>query len=162
VAGPAGTVPHYFIGAPSNDKNRWIIGFEDLLGYTNSSCSSCTQSDFSLEDVVLLIERANGGQVISQNVSSDIPAGQLANTVISRIRARYTVTLPSACSGDASAGVQLYYSVATPASWRAIPMAPLSPAPSVNTGDIIVDVLANGDVGNTLKWKAVFTSSTQA
>jgi type IV pilus assembly protein PilY1 len=161
TAGPAGTAPHYFLGAPSNDQNRWIIGFEDLLGYTASSCSACTQSDFSLEDVVLLIERSNGGQVVSQNVASDIPAGQLTNTVISRIRVRYAVTLPASCSGDASAGVQLYYSVNGGVTWRAVPMSTIPPAPSTASGDVIVDVLANGDVGNTLQWKAVFTSSTQ-
>jgi type IV pilus assembly protein PilY1 len=157
VAGASGTVPHYFVGAPSNDQNRWIIGFEDLLGYTSTSCSGCTHSDFSLEDVVLLIERANGGQVISQNVASDIPTAALPNTIISRIRVRYSVTLPSpACDGDASAGVQLYYSVDNGTTWRALPMTnPL-------TGDVVVDVLANGDIGNTLLWKATFSTSVQA
>lgn len=156
VAGSNGTAPHYFLGAPSNDQNRWIIGFEDLLGYTSTTCSSCTHSDFSLNDVVLLIERSNGGQVVSQNVASDIPTSLLPNTIISRVRFRYTVTLPApGCTGDSSAGVQLYYSVNNGVTWRAVPMTnPLS-------GDVVVDVLANGDIGNTLIWKATFTSSSQ-
>ncbi len=157
VASSGGSAPHFFVGAPSNDQNRWILGFEDLLGYTNTSCSGCTQSDFDWNDVVVVIERTNGGQVISQNVASDIPANQLSNTIISRIRVRYQVTLPSPqCDGDSSAGVQLFYSVNGGTTWRPVPMSnPLS-------GDVIIDVLANGDVGNTLQWKAQFTSSTQA
>lgn len=151
-----GAAPHFFVGAPANDQNRWILGYEDLLGYTSTSCAGCTKSDFDWNDVVVIIERTNGGQVVSQNVAADIPAGQLANTMISRVRLRYSVTLPSPqCDGDATAGVQIYYSVNGGTSWRPVPMTnPLS-------GDVVVDVLANGDVGNKLQWKAVFTSSRQ-
>jgi type IV pilus assembly protein PilY1 len=155
-ASSAGSAPHFFVGAPSNDVNRWIVGFEDLLGYTNSSCSGCTQSDFDWNDVVVLIDRSNGGQTVSQNLATDIPSASLPNTIISRMRVRYSVTLPSpGCDGVNGAGVQLYWSVNGGTTWNAVPMTnPLS-------GDVMIDVLASGNIGNTVQWKSVFTSPVQ-
>jgi len=46
--------PHVIVGAPPNDPNQWILGFEDLNADTDDS-------DMDHNDMVFHIERKTGG-----------------------------------------------------------------------------------------------------
>ncbi|WNG17347.1 DUF4114 domain-containing protein [Cystobacter fuscus] len=55
-------MPHVLVGAPSTDKFRWVLGFEDLPG----------GGDRDFNDVSFMIHKSNGGLVRSGVVSGDI------------------------------------------------------------------------------------------
>ena len=55
-------MPHVLVGAPSTDKYRWILGFEDLPG----------GGDRDFNDVSFMIHKSNGGVVRSAVVSGDL------------------------------------------------------------------------------------------
>ena len=57
-----GLMPHVLVGAPSTDKYRWVLGFEDLPG----------GGDRDFNDVSFMIHKSNGGVVRSAVVSSDL------------------------------------------------------------------------------------------
>jgi len=153
VAGSNGAAPHTFVGAPSTDPNRWILGFEDLLGYTPNSCVNCTNSDFSLDDVVVMINRVNGGAATSTVVSTEIPANDLANTTISKVHVNYAASFPPPCSAPPNSRVDIYFSVDGGATWHLVDFPP-------NSTDTTIDVLGMGLVGNQLEWKANFVTDT--
>jgi type IV pilus assembly protein PilY1 len=112
-------------------------------------------SDHDYNDVAFLIERTNGGEAVSQLMSSDIPSSQLANTVISRVRVQVAATFPSPGCDGVAAAVNIYYSVDGKKTWRQVSL------PSKTGGDVTIDVLGTGDVGNQLYWKVDFVSPTQ-
>jgi hypothetical protein len=144
-----GNTPHFVVFAPNSDKNRWILGFDDQPGYPG-------YSDFDYNDVVFTVDRVNGGQLVSDLISSGIPANKLDKTVISRIRIKYTATFPSpGCDGITSAEIKIFYSVDGKQTWRQVTF------PSKTSGEATIDVLGTGDIGNQLYWKAEFVSPTQ-
>ncbi|MET0404147.1 MAG: DUF4114 domain-containing protein, partial [Cystobacter sp.] len=55
-------MPHVLVGAPSTDKFRWVLGFEDLPG----------GGDRDFNDVSFMIHKSNGGKVRSAVVSGDL------------------------------------------------------------------------------------------
>ncbi|OJH41701.1 DUF4114 domain-containing protein [Cystobacter ferrugineus] len=55
-------MPHVLVGAPSTDKYRWVLGFEDLPG----------GGDRDFNDVSFMIHKSNGGRVRSGVVSGDL------------------------------------------------------------------------------------------
>jgi len=148
VTNADGQTPHFVALAPSTAPNRWVIGYDDQPIY------GTTDKDYN--DVVFLIERTNGGEVVSNLISADIPAADLATTSISRIRIRFSAEYPSpGCDGDTTAAIRIYYSVDNKVTWRQVTF------PSRTTGDVIIDALANGDLGNQLYWRAEFVSSKE-
>ncbi|MCE9668564.1 DUF4114 domain-containing protein [Myxococcus stipitatus] len=69
-------MPHIFVGAPSKDPFRWILGFEDLNG----------GGDRDFNDVVFLVNRQNIGVVTSGVVSGDISPSVAPDYTITTVR----------------------------------------------------------------------------
>ncbi len=155
VSGAQAYPPHLFLGAPSTDPNRWLIGLEDLVIYDNNSCSGCTQSDRDYNDVVVLIQRTNGGSVTSQNVSTEIPAAQKANGTISKIHVSWSASFPPPCDAPPNSRIDLYFSVDDGATWHLVTFPQSSP------WDTTIDLLQLGIAGSDLRWKANFVTDVE-
>jgi type IV pilus assembly protein PilY1 len=147
----AGNVPHFVVNAPSTDPNRWIMALDD---------TPAASADLDYNDVVFLIERINGGEVVSNNQvkTTDIPAGLTANDImVSKIRFRFTAVYPSpGCDTVPDADIQFSWSVDGGVSWN-----PMGLPAHKTSGDLAIDVLGKGIVGHQLLWKATFVSSSQ-
>jgi len=107
-------------------------------------------SDGDFNDVVFLIERSNGGVIASTNQvkATDVP-GPAADTWCSKLRLRYSATFPSpGCDNLSDIGIQFYWSVDNK------PLVLFGLPQSGTSGDISVDVLAQGVVGQQVYWKA--------
>jgi type IV pilus assembly protein PilY1 len=144
-----GNAPHFVVNAPSTDPNRWVLALEDL---------PVAAADLDYNDVVFLIERTNGGEVVSTNMvqSSDLPSGVGSSDVmVSKIRFRFTASYPSGCSSVPDANIQFYWSV-DKKTWY-----PMSFPIGATSGDLAIDVLGQGAVGHEVYWKADFVSSSQ-
>ena len=141
-----GSAPHFVVLPPATNPNLWLIGYEDLPNNVG---------DNDYNDVIFMVERANGGQVISDVVSTIPPAAQ-PDTTISSVHVTYAATFPlPGCSG-VSAQIKLYYSLDNGVTWNAVPQA------SLLAGDVTVDTLGAGITGSQLKWRADFISPVQA
>ena len=57
---------HVIVGAPPDDPNQWILGFEDLNADANAS-------DMDHNDMVFLVERKTGGAVRLQSKNAIVP-----------------------------------------------------------------------------------------
>ncbi|MFH0921685.1 MAG: hypothetical protein V1913_15145, partial [Fibrobacterota bacterium] len=55
--------PHVMVGAPANDPNQWILGFEDLMN----------GGDYDINDMVFRIERRTGGKAQLQSAQAITP-----------------------------------------------------------------------------------------
>jgi len=144
-----GNTPHFIVAAPATDPNRWLLAFDDQPGYPGGT-------DYDYNDSVFMVERTNGGEVVSKLISSDIPAANQSDTVISKVRVRFAATFPSpGCDGVTDAEIRIYYSVDNKVTWRQVTF------PAKTAGDVTIDVLGAGVVGNQLYWKADFVSSSQ-
>jgi type IV pilus assembly protein PilY1 len=145
----AGNVPHWVAFSPDSDPNRWLLALDNQPEY-----AGVTDADY--DDVVFLIKRTNGGSVQSNLISAAIPVGQLGNSVISKIRIRFNASFPApGCTGVSDAEIRIYYSVDNKVTWNQVSF------PSKTTGDLTIDVLGSGQVGNQLFWRADFISSSQ-
>ena len=145
----SGNAPHFVVNAPSTDPNRWVLALEDL---------PVAASDLDYNDVVFLIERTNGGEVVSKNLvqSSDIPSGVSTNDVmVSKLRFRFTASYPAGCASVPDANIQFYWSV-DKKTWY-----PMGFPTGATSGDVAIDVLGKGAVGHEVYWKADFVSSSQ-
>ncbi|MEO6953303.1 MAG: hypothetical protein ABI321_16000 [Polyangia bacterium] len=141
-----GSAPHFVVLPPASNPNLWLIGYEDLPNNVG---------DNDYNDVVFMVERANGGQVIS-NVVSDIPPAVQDSTTISTVHVTYAASFPAPGCNGVSAQIKLYYSVDNGVTWNAVPQA------SLTSGDVTIDVLGAGVTGSQLKWRADFVSPVQA
>jgi type IV pilus assembly protein PilY1 len=152
AVGADGSVPHFVVNAPSTDPNRWIMALDDQPEYPGAS-----DSDYN--DVVFLIERTNGGIVVSNNLvqTSDIPTGSTASDyMISKIRLRFSATYPTpGCTGVTDANIQIFWSVDN-VNWY-----PAGFPVGATSGDLTINVLNNGIIGHQVYWKANFISSSQ-
>ncbi len=146
VVDSSGSGAHFVVLPPAANPNLGLIGFEDL---------PVNVGDNDYNDVVFMVERSNGGQVIS-NVVSNIPTAQQATTAISQVQISYTASFPSPGCDGVSASINLYYSVDNGVTWNAVPES------SLTSGTVVIDVLGAGLVGSQLKWRADFVSPVQA
>jgi type IV pilus assembly protein PilY1 len=86
-------LPHVLVGAPSTDKYRWILGFEDLAG----------GGDRDFNDVSFMIHKSNGGVVRSGVVSGDLSPSISQDYTITEVTFRavdepyYSSTNPALC-----------------------------------------------------------------
>jgi type IV pilus assembly protein PilY1 len=146
-----GQFNHMLLGAPSTSPTLWLLGFEDLYG----------GGDMDYNDVTFLIWRTNGGEAVSNLVVSEIPAAELAETTITRIRFRKSDTIPvPPCSANPEeARIDYYFSVAEDAGGN--PIWHLIEFPASSPNDVTIDVQGMGLVGSKLRWKAVAISNAQ-
>ena len=148
--GADSSVPHFVVFAPSTEPNLWLVGFDNKPEYANGG------SDFDYDDTVFLIDHSNGGSVTS-NVISTIPAADLPNSVISKVRINATTSFPAGCTAVGDGSINIYYSVDNGTTWH------LAGTTDRNnpTLDVTIDVLGAGYVGNQLRWKADINSAVQ-
>jgi type IV pilus assembly protein PilY1 len=156
------SVPHFVVNAPSSDPTRWILALDDQPEYAidpNAVGGGSFSSDGDFNDVVFLIERSNGGSMTSTNQvkSADIPSGTAAKDyMVSKLRLRFSASYPSpGCDGVTDADIQFFWSVDN-VNWY-----PFGLPQHGTSGDIAVDVLNQGIVGQQVYWKANFLSSSQ-
>jgi type IV pilus assembly protein PilY1 len=165
-------MPHVFVGAPSSEPFRWILGFEDLNG----------GGDRDFNDVVFLVNRQNVGVVTSGVVSSDISPSVAPDYTITTVKFTrdddattctgstpcYHEDLAGACSG---ASPSIEYDVAVDCricsgttctdnpnpTWTRVVFPDTNPP----TRTAELNMLDLGFTGSQLCWRAQLRSSNQ-
>ncbi|MBL8912965.1 MAG: DUF4114 domain-containing protein, partial [Archangium sp.] len=167
VARPANDrMPHVIVGAPSTDPFRWIFGFEDLTG----------GGDRDFNDVVVMINKTNGGSARSATVSGTIPIADADSMTITRVRFRrvddvsrnaWTEATPGACSGTPTPTIR--YSVALDCRDCSTGVCLVNPNPTWSevvfppgVNELTIDTLALGLIGSQLCWRVDMTSPRDA
>jgi type IV pilus assembly protein PilY1 len=143
-----GQSDHIFVGAPSSDPHWWILGFEDLYDH----------GDRDFNDLVFLIFRTNGGETVSGDVATEIPAADKDDTTITRVLFKKEDSFPAPCTGlPEDARIEYYISVSIDANgdpiWLLVEFPPSSP------DEVTVELSEFGLAGSTLRWKAVIISN---
>ncbi len=165
-------MPHVFVGAPSSDPYRWILGFEDLNG----------GGDRDFNDVVFLVNRQNVGVVQSGVVTGDISPSVAPDYTITTIKFTrdddattctgatpcYHEDRPGACAGAAPS---IDYDVAVDCricngttctdnpnpTWTRVVFPDTTPP----TRTAELNMLDLGFTGSQLCWRAQIRSSNQ-
>ncbi len=152
----AGDMPHLILGAPTTYPNLWLLGWEDLVNYDNTSCSGCTQGDRDYNDLVFLVRRQNGGSVQSQSLSTDIPAAVRADTVIHRVKIKKQETIPiPPCTAAPTTRIDYYYSIDGGVTWRPVTF------PATSPNEVTISLLGAGVSGTDLRWRADIISPSE-
>ncbi len=154
--------PHVMVGAPSTDPYRWIFGFEDLTG----------GGDRDFNDVVVMINKINGGTARSGTVSGSIPIADADSMTITKVRIRrvddvsqgqWTEAVPGACAGPPAPSIRYWFAVDCRVCSNGACTNNPSPRwteavfpPGVN--ELTVDTLDLGLVGSQLCWRVDMTS----
>ncbi|MGV3619997.1 MAG: DUF4114 domain-containing protein, partial [Archangium sp.] len=155
-------MPHVLVGAPSTDPYRWIFGFEDLSG----------GGDRDFNDVVVMINKINGGTARSGSVSGAIPIADADSMTITKVRIRrvddvsrgsWTAATPGACIGPPLPSIRYYFAVdcrmKVSNTWVTNPNPAWTEAvfpPGVN--ELTIDTLDLGLIGSQLCWRVDITS----
>jgi type IV pilus assembly protein PilY1 len=155
-------MPHVMVGAPSTDPYRWIFGFEDLTG----------GGDRDFNDVVVMINKINGGTARSATVSGTIPIADSTSMTITKVRFRriddvskgtWTEAVPGACAGPPLPSIR--YSVALDCRDCSSGVCVVNPSPSWSevvfppgVNEVTIDTLALGLIGSQLCWRVDMTS----
>jgi hypothetical protein len=142
-----GQMEHMFLGAPSTDPTWWLLGFEDLYD----------GGDNDYNDIVFLVWRTNGGEVVSNMVATEIPPNKLDDTTITKVRIRKQDNIPTPpCSTDPEhARIEYYISVSEDQNGKPIWILVEFPA---NSDEVTLDLQEMGYTGSKLRWKAVIIS----
>lgn len=153
-----GRMPHVIVGAPSTDPYRWIFGFEDLPG----------GGDRDFNDVVLIINKTNGGTARAATVSASIPIADASSMTVTKVRFRRTDDVSrgswtGSCSGTPAPSIR--YSFALDCRDCSTGTCLVNPRPTWSEvvfppgiNEVTIDTLALGLVGSQLCWKADITS----
>ncbi|MFT3709133.1 MAG: DUF4114 domain-containing protein [Archangium sp.] len=155
-------MPHVMVGAPSTDPYRWIFGFEDLTG----------GGDRDFNDVVVMINKTNGGSARSATVSGTIPVADADSMTITKVRFRrvddvsrgaWTEATPGACSGPPAPSIR--YSIALDCRDCSSGVCLVNPNPTwsevvfpTGVNELTIDTLALGLIGSQLCWRVDMTS----
>lgn len=158
----SGLMPHVLVGAPTNDPYRWIFGFEDLTG----------GGDRDFNDVVVMVNKENGGGARAATVSTDIPIADANDMTITKVRFKrvddvsrgaWTESVAGACAGPPSPSIRYFMALDCRICTGGACVRNISPTwseavfpPGVN--EITVDTLALGLVGSQLCWRVDMTS----
>lgn len=149
---------HMALGAPSNDPTRWILGFT-LLYDGGVSPGSSLWPDWihnSYNHLVFLVNRQNGGEAVSNVMSSEIPPSQLANTTITKVRLRKNDYIPRPpCTPYPDSRIDYYISVSEPPVWVKVEFPP-------GSNEVTVDLASLGYTGAYLRWKVELVSSDES
>ncbi|MFH2006387.1 MAG: hypothetical protein ABI333_07370 [bacterium] len=143
-----GQSDHIFVGAPSTDPSWWVLGFEDLYDH----------GDRDFNDLVFLIFRTNGGETVSNDVATEIPANQKSDTTITKVHFKKQDNIPvPPCSSDPDlVRIEYYLSVSVDGNgdpiWLLVEFPPSSP------NEVTIDLAEHGLAGSELRWKAVIIS----
>ncbi|MBN2723178.1 MAG: hypothetical protein JXR95_03810 [Deltaproteobacteria bacterium] len=147
---------HVILGAPSTDPTRWLLGFEQLYdggpgGENNSG------NDYN--DVVVLVERQNGGEAVSDLVVTEIPSSQLDNTTITKVKITKNDYIPiPPCTLPPETRIDYYISVGEDSLGNPIWILVEFPTGS---NEATIDLSALGYTGAKLKWKVEIISPNE-
>ncbi len=162
--------PHVIVGAPPDDSNQWILGFEDLS----------SGGDYDINDLVFRIERQTGG---SATLKTDKAITVDPNDYYTAVTIEVYDNMPGgACAGKTS----IKYSVSTDngAHWQTLFSRPdwdvvkSFTLPKVKGADVItppwtfgnpaltyrskrIDFSGLGILGGQLLWKAELNSNNE-
>lgn len=171
-----GIMPHAFVGTPSTDKFRWILGFEDLPG----------GGDRDFNDVTFMIHKSNGAVVRSGIVSGDLSPTISQDYTITEVtftaqdlplysganasycqsrpaedrpRITYQVALDcKVCTANCSTSTPTLTDNPTP-TWVDVPLSdPPTDGTLRNQTVTLRDFLQRSLTGSQLCWQAVMTS----
>ncbi|MBU1219893.1 hypothetical protein KKF34_18740 [Myxococcota bacterium] len=148
---------HVVLGAPSTDPTRWLLGFEQLYdggpgGEDNSG------NDYN--DVVILIERQNGGEAVSDLVATEIPASQLGNTTVTKVKITKNDYIPiPPCTPEPETRIDYYISISEDSGGNPIWILIDFPTGS-NTATL--DLASLGYTGAKLRWKVEIISPNES
>ncbi|WP_257457016.1 DUF4114 domain-containing protein [Archangium lipolyticum] len=130
-------LPHVLVGAPSTDKFRWVLGFEDLSG----------GGDRDFNDVSFMIHKSNGGVVRSAVVSGDLSPSISQDYTITEVTFRavdepyYSSTNPALCrTRPAEDRPRITYQVALDCKVCTANCSTTNPTLSVNDNPTWTDV----------------------
>ncbi|MDY0004661.1 MAG: DUF4114 domain-containing protein, partial [Polyangia bacterium] len=138
-----GQSDHVFIGAPSTEPNWWILGFEDLYDH----------GDKDFNDLVFLVFRTNGGEVVSNDLVTELTPDQKASSTITKVRFKKRDMIPTPpCSTDPDkVRIEYYISISADQNgspiWFKIDFPP-------GSDEAIIDMQDLGAAGAELRWKA--------
>lgn len=142
-----GQADHVFVGAPSTDPNWWILGFEDLYD----------GGDKDFNDLVFLLFRTNGGEVISKVITDELTEDQKAGSTITKVRFKKDDHIPSPpCSTDPDkVRIEYYVSIGSDhlgqPVWVRVEFPP-------GSDEATIDMQSVGAAGTDLRWKAVIVT----
>ena len=104
-----GNMVHLMIGAPSDTKDAWLLGWEDLYG----------GGDRDYEDVVFYVKREAGGQLQSLNVAQDLKDSfaEDADYSLSQVTFTFEDNFLDANWGTESRYINYYYRFGNADAW---------------------------------------------
>ncbi|GBC59309.1 hypothetical protein DENIS_0246 [Desulfonema ishimotonii] len=163
-------MPHVIVGAPDNDPNQWILGWEDLSG----------GGDMDYNDMVFRIERKTGGTAALQSDEAISPTDSDSYYTAVQIEVWDYIPNSGACAGKTD--INYYISVDGGDSWEEVrtwDSVYESNSSKNKTGDDIaaswtpgtpeytyragrIDFIEIGKTGNALLWKAEMISENEA
>jgi len=158
---PNQSFPHVIVGAPPNDPNQWVLGYEDWSG----------GGDYDINDLVFRIQRQTGGSAQTTSAISSLDP----NAYFTAVTLEVYDNMP--CSGKTNITYSL--SIDGGLTWTEITSwdvvktfsgssvgsvvsnwTPGSPAQTYRMRT--VDFSGNSTAGNKLLWKAQMTSTDEA
>lgn len=149
---------HMALGAPSTDPTRWILGFQILYDGGATATNHPTWPDWihnSFNHLVFLVNRQNGGEAVSNVMSSEIPPAQLANTTITKVKIRKNDYIPiPPCTPYPDTRIDYYVSVSEPPVWIKVEFPP-------GSNETTLDLASLGYTGAYLRWKVEIISSDE-
>ena len=150
---------HMALGAPSNDPTRWLLGFQIMYDGGATATSHPKWPDWihnSFNHLVFLVNRQNGGEAISNVMSSEIPPTQLANTTITKVKIKKNDYIPiPPCTAYPDTRIDYYISVSEPPVWVKVEFPP-------GSDETTVDLASLGYTGAYLRWKVEIISSDES
>ncbi len=147
---------HVLLGAPSSDPTRWILGFEQL--YDGGAGGEMNYGN-DYNDIVIVVERQNGGEIVSNLVVPEIPASELENTTINKVKLTKDDYIPiPPCTSEPETRIDYYISVNEDASgdpvWIMVEFPP-------GEDTVTVDLASLGYTGAKLRWKVEIISPNE-
>ncbi|MBU1410443.1 hypothetical protein KKC22_02890 [Myxococcota bacterium] len=150
---------HMALGAPSNDPTRWLLGFQIMYDGGATVTSHPAWPDWihnSFNHLVFLVNRQNGGEAISNVMSSEIPPAQLANTTITKVKIKKNDYIPiPPCTPYPDTRIDYYISVSEPPVWVKVEFPP-------GSDETTIDLASLGYTGAYLRWKVEIISSDES
>lgn len=101
-----GNMSHLMVGAPTDQKTAWLVGWEDLF----------RGGDKDYEDVVFYVKREGGGQLQSTNVAEGL-TDQFEDPSLSQITFSFTDNFTEDKWGTEGTYINYYYRLATTDDW---------------------------------------------
>jgi type IV pilus assembly protein PilY1 len=161
---------HVIVGAPANDPNQWILGWEDLVG----------AGDSDHNDMVFKIDRKTGGVAQLQSQKAIIPKDENGNPLSGAYFTAVTMEVWDDMPCNGKTKITYWASIDNGASWYEITTWDIIKSSDVNQSvgstvanwtpgtpeytyrSVKIDFASIGKCGNQLIWKAQLESQDQA